>query len=46
MQAVGFERVLKPRFGMGTADEAAVASKMKDTALRSAGRLPPRPGTA
>jgi glutathione S-transferase len=30
MQAVAFERVLKPQFGMGEADEAVIAAKMKE----------------
>src|SRR5262245_45591282 len=30
MQAVGFERVLKPQFGMGEPDETVIAAKMKE----------------
>jgi len=30
MQTVAFERVLKPQFGMGEADEAVIAAKMKE----------------
>lgn len=30
MQTVAFERVLKPQFGMGEADEAVIGAKMKE----------------
>lgn len=30
MQAVGFERIVKPKFGMGPTDEAIVASKLAE----------------
>jgi glutathione S-transferase len=30
MQAIGFERIVKPKFGLGAADEANVASKLAE----------------
>src|SRR5687768_9621275 len=31
MQSVAFERVFKPKFGLGAPDEALIAAKLKDT---------------